>query len=219
METKILYKTIKNPILKVTPNLEVILSMPLDASQKEIKYILEKRKRWITQKLEFFKSKQIPSKLLVSGEDFFYLGKRYRLKIIKDTKTNITLKGKYLQIYLKDTQDYKKKEVMIQKWYQTKARNIFSEILLHYSKMLEIEFKNFSIRTMKARWGSCKIDKAHITLNLELIKKSRKAIEYVILHELAHLKYPYHNQAFYNFLDLYMPDWKKIKMEILENNN
>ena len=219
METKILYKTIKNPILKVTPNLEVILSMPLDASQKEIKYILEKRKRWITQKLEFFKSKQMPSKLLVSGEDFFYLGKRYRLKIIKDTKTKITLNGKYLQIYLNDTKDYKKKEAMIKTWYQTKARYIFFEILAYYSKMLEIDFKTFSIRTMKARWGSCKIDKAHITLNLELIKKSKKAIEYVILHELAHLKYPYHNQAFYNFLDLYMPDWKKIKLEILENNN
>lgn len=216
METKILYKTIKNPILKVMPNLEVILSMPLDASQKEIEYILEKRKKWITQKLDFFKSKQIPSKLLVSGEDFFYLGKRYRLKIIKDVKTKIVLNGKYLQIYINDTKDYKKKEMMIQKWYQNKARNIFSEILLRYSKMLEINFKTFSVRTMKTRWGSCKINKAHITLNLELIKKPKKAIEYVILHELAHLKYPYHNQAFYNFLDLYMPDWKKIKTKVLE---
>lgn len=216
MEIKILYKTIKNPILKVMPNLEVILSMPLDASQKEIEYILEKRKKWITQKLDFFKSKQIPSKLLVSGEDFFYLGKRYRLKIIKDVKTKIVLNGKYLQIHINDTKDYKKKEMMIQKWYQNKARNIFSEILLHYSKMLEIDFKTFSVRTMKTRWGSCKINKAHITLNLELIKKPKKAIEYVILHELAHLKYPYHNQAFYNFLDLYMPDWKKIKTKVLE---
>lgn len=216
METKILYKAIKNPILKVTPKLEVILNMPLDASQQEIEHILEKRKKWINQKLEFFKSKQMPPRLLISGEDFFYLGKRYRLKIIEDTQTQIILNNKYLQIYLRDTKNYKKKETMIKKWYQERARDIFSEILTRYSKMLEIDFNTFSIKTMKTRWGSCKISSRHITLNLELIKKPKKSIEYVILHELAHIKYPYHNQDFYNYLNIHIPDWENARTKLNE---
>ena len=158
----------------------------------------------------------MPPRLLISGEDFFYLGKRYRLKIIKDTQTQIILNNKYLQIYLKDTKNYKKKETMIKKWYQERAKDIFSEILTRYSKMLEIDFNTFSIKTMKTRWGSCKISSRHITLNLELIKKPKKSIEYVILHELAHIKYPYHNQDFYNYLNIHIPDWENARTKLNE---
>lgn len=194
--------------------MEVLLSVPLDATQQEVDYILMKRKKWITQKLDFFKAKQKSKKLLISGEDFFYLGRRYRLKIIRSTQTKIFLKNGYLQIHLKDTENYRAKKLLIQKWYQDQAKNVFTEILLRYCKILGVEFKTFSIRTMKTRWGSCKIDKLHITLNLELIKKSKQAIEYVILHELAHLKFPYHNKDFCNYLDLYMPRWRTIKNEL-----
>ena len=105
---------------------------------------------------------------------------------------------------------------MIKKWYQERAKDIFSEILTRYSKMLEIDFNTFSIKTMKTRWGSCKISSRHITLNLELIKKPKKSIEYVILHELAHIKYPYHNQDFYNYLNIHIPDWENARTKLNE---
>jgi hypothetical protein len=69
---------------------------------------------------------------------------------------------------------------------------------------------------MKTRWGSCNYHKKFINLNLELIKKSRKSIEYVVFHELVHLIHPNHSPKFYNYLTLYMPDWK-LRKEILEN--
>lgn len=214
MEIKIHRKAIKNPLLKVTPSLEVILSVPLDASQQEIDRIITKRVKWIEEKLKFFKIRQKPQKLLISGEDFFYLGRRYRLKIIEDTKTEIALRGKFLHIHLKNTQDYRTKEIMILQWYREKAKIVFAEILSKYSKILRIDFKTYSIRTMKTRWGSCKIDTRHITLNLELIKKPKKSIEYVVLHELAHIKHPHHNQDFYNYLHLYMPNWENVREDL-----
>lgn len=218
MDIKIFYKPIKNPILRVTPNLKVTLSMPLNGTQQEINYILEKRKKWIEKNLQFFKSRQTPPRQLVSGEDFFYLGKRYRLKVIKNSKEYAILKGGYLQVFIKDPNNYRTKQAVIQEWYRQKAKYLFNALLVQYGKILGLHCKSFSIRTMKTRWGSCRIDKAHITLNLELIKKPKLAIEYVVLHELAHLKHPYHNQDFYNFLDLYMPNWKTIKTKLEEFN-
>lgn len=216
MEAKIFYKSIKNPILKVTPNLEVILNVPLDASQKEIDYILAKRKKWIAQKLDFFKARQMPPRLLISGEDFFYLGKRYRLKVIKSTKEQVALKGKFLEIHLANKDDFRKKDLMIKEWYHERAKHQLNEMLLHYTKILKLEIKSFSIRPMKTRWGSCHIKKQHIVFNLELIKKPKRSIEYVVLHELAHLKHPYHNKNFSNFLDLHMPNWKEMKKRLEE---
>lgn len=217
MEIKLQRKAVKNPILRVTPNLEVILSIPPDTSQKEIDHILKKRARWIEEKLNFFKDRQTQIRQLISGEDFFYLGKRYRLKIVEDTKTEVALRGKFLYVHLKNSQDYRSKEFAIHRWYREKAKSVFSEILSDYSKKLGLKFKTYSIRTMKTRWGSCKISSLHITLNLELIKKSKKSIEYVVLHELAHIKYPYHNQDFYNYLYMYMPDWESARAKLNES--
>ncbi len=71
---------------------------------------------------------------------------------------------------------------------------------------------------MKSRWGSCNHTKGYINLNLKLIEKPTICIEYVVFHELAHLIYPNHSQKFYNYLTLYMPDWKvrKLKLEGIE---
>ncbi|ANV97409.1 hypothetical protein BBW65_00615 [Helicobacter enhydrae] len=214
MAIKIHRKPIKNLILRVTPNLEVILSVPLDTCQKEIDRILNKRAKWIEEKLKFFKDRQTPKRLLVSGEDFFYLGKRYRLKIIEDTSNEVALRGKFLYVHLKNTQDYRAKELMIQQWYRERAQNVFATILANYSKRLGLDFQTYSIRTMKTMWGNCKINSRHITLNLELIKKPKRSIEYVVLHELAHIKYPYHNRDFYNYIHLYMPDWENARSKL-----
>ncbi len=67
---------------------------------------------------------------------------------------------------------------------------------------------------MKTRWGSCNTQKGFINLNLELIKKTKICIEYVIFHELVHLIYPNHSKEFYKYLTLYMPDWEERKEKL-----
>ncbi|GAA7266587.1 hypothetical protein HpCK38_19640 [Helicobacter pylori] len=129
----------------------------------------------------------------------------------------VKLRGGYLEVSVREREDYKRKERLIKMWYQTRARQYFREALDKYSTLLGFEkIQTLRIKEMKTRWGSCNPTKAYINLNLALIQKNKRAIEYVVLHELAHLKYPHHNKDFYHFVMLYMPDWRERKLKLLE---
>lgn len=212
---KILYKDVKHANLKVKPTQEVILTVPLDMSEKEIEYILKKRASWITKQLELFSQNQEPTKELVSGESFVYLGKRYRLKVIESQEEKAKLTRGYFEIHVKDKNAYAKKQKLIENWYRAKAQEHFQKIIAKYSPIVKVDIKSVRIRSMKTRWGSCNPKKSYINLNLELIKKPKIAIEYVIFHELAHLLYHNHDRAFYNYLSLHMPDWRERKERLV----
>ena len=84
-----------------------------------------------------------------------------------------------------------------------------------YEGVVKEEVNSIRVITMKTRWGSCNVERKNINLNLELIKKPRYCIEYVILHELAHLKYPNHGKQFWEYMSVHMPNWawRKNKLE------
>lgn len=210
----IIYKDVKNVNLKVKPDGEVILIAPFDMSSKEIEYIIDKRDCWIRNQLELFSKNREPKRELVSGENFIYLGKNYRLKVIEADYEKAQLKRKYFELYLKDKNSYSKKERLINDWYKSKAEVYFKEIVDRYSKIVKVKVNSVKIRCMKTRWGSCNPQKSYINLNLELIKKPKVAIEYVIFHELTHLLHYHHNRDFYNYLTLHMPDWQKRKAKL-----
>ena len=214
-EVKIIKKEVKNITLKVRPNGEAILTAPKTASDEHIKFIIKKRAKWIAQKRAFFASFRTPEKEYVSGEDFKYLGRSYRLKVVQSKEERVKLQRGYLELFVKDKSDLVRKENLVYEWYHEKATLYFFNILQEFNKIVKQDIKSVKIRQMKTRWGSCNPYKSYINLNIELIKKPRVCIEYVVFHELAHLLYPNHSKKFYNYLTLYMPDWQKRK-EILE---
>ena len=212
---KIVRKDVKNITLKVRPNGEAILTTPKAASDEHIKFIIEKRAKWIAQKRAFFASFKTPQKEYVSGEDFRYLGRNYRLKVLQSKEERVKLQRGYLELFVKDKSDIKRKENLVYEWYYEKATLYFFNILQEFNKIVKQDIKSVKIRQMKTRWGSCNPYKSYINLNIELIKKPRACIEYVVFHELVHLLHPDHSKKFYDYLTLYMPDWQKRK-EILE---
>ena len=212
---KIVRKDVKNITLKVRPNGEAILTAPNSASDEHIKFIMQKRAKWIAQKRAFFASFKTPKKEYVSGEDFKYLGRSYRLKVVQSKEERVKLQCGYLELFVKDKSDLERKEKLVYEWYHEKATLYFFNILQEFNKIVKQDIKSVKIRQMKTRWGSCNPYKSYINLNIELIKKPKACIEYVVFHELAHLLYPNHSKKFYDYLTLYMPDWQKRK-EILE---
>jgi len=212
---KVVRKNVKNINLKVKPNGEVILTTPIDCSKRDIDYVLKKRAEWIDKKIAFFDAhRDRTQKEYVSGENFRYLGKNYRLKIIESKEERVKLQRGYLQVFVRDKDNYAKKEKLIKAWQSKMAKIHFQKAIEKYKAFVKQEIKTIRIREMKTRWGSCNPAKGYINLNLRLIEKPTECIEYVVFHELAHLVHPNHSQYFYNFLSLYMPDWKRRKEKL-----
>lgn len=211
-QIQIIKKEVKHTTIKVKPNGEVILTTPLASSDAYISHIINKRNLWIQQKLEFFSHYQHTQKEYVSGEDFKYLGKSYRLKVIESKKEYAKLQRSYLELYIKNKSNKEHKQKIIYDWYYKKALLHFYNLIEKLNKITKQQINNIQICKMKTKWGSCNAETKNITLNIDLIKKPKKCIEYVILHELAHLIHPNHSKEFYNYLTCYMSDWQKRKI-------
>jgi len=159
---KILKKMVKNLTLKVKPNCEVILVAPLIASDSYIEKFLKDKSGWIEEKLNYFKSHQIPKRELVSGEDFYYLGKRYRLKVIESKEEGVKLKKEYCYLFVKGKDNLKRKEKILEEWYRERAKEVFDEVIKKYQRVVKRDINRVTIRKMKTRWGSCSYHKKNI---------------------------------------------------------
>ena len=210
-------KNVKNINLNIRVNGEVVVTAREEVPLDYIMSFVGRKSRWIIKQNKYFKeyaTESIGKKELVSGETIKYLGRQYRLKVQESTDEQVKYFRGYIYLYVKDKTNYKRKEELLNKWFDFKCKETFNEI---YNKVYPILSKynvpraKITIRKMKSRWGSCIAEKESIILNRELIKAPKYCIEYVILHELVHLIYKNHNNEFYDFLYTLMPDWKERK--------
>lgn len=210
-------KKVKNVTLKVKRDGTIHLTVPEAATDDYIERVIDNKQDWIESQLKHFNEnyEKPKEKEMVSGESFRYLGKSYRLKIVQSNKEYVRLYRGYIEIYVKDKNNTNKKKELLKKWYQEKAKKKFAELVHEYEQIVKEEVNNIRVITMQTRWGSCNVESGNINLNLELIKKPRYCIEYVILHELAHLKYPNHSKQFWDYMSVHMPnwEWRKNKLE------
>ncbi len=220
-EIIIKYKKIKNIYIRVKSDLNIYVTAPKRAAKKYIYELIEKRREWIEERKEIVKKKNnfdINRKELISGNEIFYLGRSYMLKVLKCKKENIIPAGRmiYMYVNIKDKEEYKnsdirKKHILLDIWYKKEALKLFDSLIKKYSSIMNLEVNSFTVKKLKSKWGSCDTIKKNITFNLELMKYPISALEYITVHELAHLLEPNHSRKFYNIISLYMPEWKKSK--------
>ena len=212
------YRNRKTLEISVFPDMSVKVVAPAKRSYKEIEAKVRKRAAWIIEKRYFFSlylPKQ-PAKKFVSGESHFYLGKQYRLKVINSTECKVVLKRGVINVYTENRRDSTKIKMFLDQWHRQRAKIKFTERLkLCYAKVKKygVSCPDIQIRKMKKRWGSCSNQRA-IILNTELIKAPSHCIDYVIMHEICHLKHFDHGKAFYKLLVKVMPDWEKRKKRL-----
>lgn len=218
-EIIIKYKRIKNIYIRIKPDLNIHVTAPKRVAKKYIKELIEKRKEWIEERIETMQKKNVHDislKKLEDGNEIFYLGKSYMLKVVKSRRENIILAGRIMYMYVNisnNLNNKRKKQLTLDIWYKKEAIKLFEELIKKYSSLMNLNTDiTFTVKKLKSKWGSCDTAKKHIVLNLELMKYPIHAIEYIILHETAHLIYPNHSKNFYNTVALYMPEWKKAKI-------
>lgn len=213
----------KTLAVRVEPDQTVEVRAPKDASDDAVREKVRKRAQWILEQRSYFDSfvREHAPREYVSGETHRYMGRQYRLKVIQideDESERVKLKGPYFRIYSYQKGNREHVKAQLDEWYRAHAKDKFAERLEEAGKVMRkygVEKPPMRVRRMKKRWGSC-TSRGHILLNLDLIRAPRLCIDYVIAHELCHLKYPNHGTEFYNLLSRVMPDWKEIKGRLRE---
>lgn len=214
----VLYVPRKTMEIAVHPNKMVVVKAPLELSLEEIEGRLRKRAKWVLRQIDYFRQfePRTPARRYVSGETHLYLGRQYRLKIIKSDANQIKLKRGLILIELDANKSPDLAKAQLELWYRSKAWEHFITSLeqcMHHFACRGYDTPELQVRKMRTRWGSLSRN-GKLTLNLSLIQAPRECIEYVITHELCHMEYNDHRPAFYKLLEEFMPDWAKRKKKL-----
>ena len=189
----------KNTYIRVNQDLVITVTTNTFTRDKEIKKVLIENISSIEKMINQAKKK------IESNEGFHYLGKKYDIIYVE-----------YTDISLGEEKVFLNKNLDIDKWYKKQAKTIFKEhldeIYNNYSE--NIPYPDLRIRKMTTRWGVCNTKTKVVTLNLELIKRDLKYLDYVIVHELSHLIEANHSKAFWTLVEKNCKDYKKYRKEM-----
>ena len=204
----------KNLAIQISNDGEIIVKAPYGTPEETIRLALEKHKKWIEKKL--FEINQRDPKFLkrkfINGEGFLYLGNWYRLEIVKNQKEPLILKDFF---YLSDKYKEKAREVFIN-WYKKQAKKVINERVNYYSNLTGLNPKSVKITSAQKRLGSCS-SKGNLNFSWRLVMLPVRVIDYVVVHELAHLEEHNHSKNFWVKVKTIMPDYEKHKNWLKEN--
>ena len=210
-------KDIKNVHLSVYPPFgQVKIAAPNRMDLDTIRIYAISKLSWIRKQQAKIKAqkREAPREYLTK-ESHYYLGKRYLLKVIEHNSTPIVkLKHNTIELYIRpDTKTGKRKEIL-DEWYRAQLKELVPKYISKWEKSMEVKVKEFGIKKMKTKWGTCNIEAQRIWLNLELAKKPIPCLEYIIIHEMTHLLERNHNSRFVALMNSFLPNWKEIKDEL-----
>ena len=227
LEIEVIKKNIKNIHLGVYPPIgRVRLSAPLSSDNEKIRLFIVSKIAWIRKNQRKFKNKERQSpRLYINRESHYFEGQRYLLKLNVDpkNKNSVVLKKTIMQLQLKAEYDTQKRKEILESWLRAKLRSRLIPFIEKWENQLGVKAKECKIKKMKTKWGSCNQEVMRVWFNLELSKVDDYALDYVVMHELAHLKIRNHGKQFIQILNKNMSDWEQRKAQlnetILEFNN
>lgn len=200
--------------IEVHPDQRVVVRAPIDCAEGVITERVRRRASWISKQITHFQrfSPRTPPRQYVSGETHLYLGRQYRLKLISGEAESVKMTRGQLIVTLAGGSDPERVKTLLHRWYLNHARLVFGEVL---GACLPRGYQQprLIVRAMQSRWGSLS-QAGTMTLNANLVRAPRACIEYVVAHELCHLKHRDHNASFFRLLGRVMPDWKKRKQRL-----
>lgn len=192
-------RTTKNTYIRVKEDLTIYVTTNIFVRDKDIAKLLDDNYDSICRMIKKQKVKNS------NNENFNYLGKNYEIIYVD-----------YCDISFGEEKVFLNKKLDIDKWYKKQAKTLFQEHLdmVYNNFSRSIPYPDLKIRKMTTRWGVCNTKLKTVTLNLELIKRDIKYLDYVIAHELSHLIYPNHSSSFWDLVGENCPNYKTIRREM-----
>ena len=212
LEVEVVRKTIKNLHIGVyPPEGRVRVAAPPHITDENVRLAVISKLGWIRRKQANFRAQPRQSQReMVSGESHYFLGRRYRLEVIpRYGRHEVLLKNKTkMLLYVQPGTSTTNKELVLREWYRERLKELLPNLIKKWEPVVGVQVAGWSIKKMKTKWGACNIEKGRIWLNLELVKKPPKCIEYILVHEMTHLLERYHNEHFRALMNKFMPQWQ-----------
>lgn len=217
ISVEVIRKNIKNMHLAVLPpDGRVRVSAPTQLTDEAITMFVRTKLGWIKKQQEKFQQQPRQSeRQYVSGETLYVWGKQYFLQVEYSYKGNaLTLSGDKAILTVRKESSPKQRGSFVNEWYRSLLKQEVAKYLPKWEKTTGLYCDSWQSKYMTTKWGTCNPTSKKIWLNIQLAKKPIECLEYVILHELAHLKVHNHGPEFTAILDQYMPYWRDHKRRL-----
>ena len=219
LSVELVRKPIKNLHIGVYPPAgRVRVAAPPSISEDAVRVAVVTRLGWIKKKQREFEGQaRQPQRLYVSGETHFVFGKPLRLLVQPNSKNRCTIQpdaSDRLTMAVPAGSTTDQKAHWLSAWYRRQLKERAAPRIAKWSERLGVPEPRWGIKLMRTKWGSCNPGKVLVWLNLDLAKKPLPALDYVILHEMAHFVSPRHDDVFVSVLDRNMPGWRQIRADL-----
>lgn len=206
-----------HPAIQITPPATVTVLLPVGFDPNKIEALLHRKARWLLKHLAQAEGAPVSSKAFVSGEGYRFLGREYRLNVILkkiSTLATVDMVGEELIITIRESspqgRQYPGVRSSLVSWYRHQAGNILRERVDKFSAIVGAKASNMRLTELKTRWGYCRSD-GLIAFNWRIIQAPLPVIDYIIVHELVHLRHPHHRKDFWNAVRVIIPDYESHK--------
>lgn len=211
IEILIRRKPIKNLYLRIEQEtLQAVISAPLRMPAADIERFVLSKASWLQQKLDFLaKRRLVFAAQETAGESLWLWGKKYAVRFVPGREKIVIAENEVIFSGNIEENSTEKLTKCIDKLYRQQLAQQIEKFAVFWQKRLQFTAIGWRIRKMKTRWGTCNTFSRMITINYNLVRLPVECLEYIIVHELAHLYEPSHNSRFKNFLTQNFPDWKQ----------
>jgi predicted metal-dependent hydrolase len=190
------------------------VSVPLRASEKWLHSVLQDKARWVVEKLDGWQTHKLAVPNWQDGETIDYLGDLLVLRVVQSLfAAPPARRGGELLVFVANEGDANKIERAVTLWYQREALQLFEQRVAHYAPLLNVVPHAVKLSGAKTQWGSCTAQ-GSVRLNVQLIKLPPRLIDYVAVHELAHLREMNHSAAFWRVVESVCPDYARLRGEL-----
>jgi len=212
LAVQIVRKHIKNLHLGVyPPNGRVRVAAPLALSDDAVRLAVISRLGWIKRQRAKYEGQPRQSKReMVTGESHYFLGQRYRLRVVNhDGAPLVAVRNKsIIELHVRQKTTVEQRERLLQRWYRQQLKALIPPLLEKWQTSLGVQVEDWGIKKMKTKWGSCNIGPRRVWFNLELAKKPVQCLEYLVVHELTHLLERHHSDRFVALMEQHLPTWR-----------
>ena len=190
------------------------VNMPMRASEKWLHSVLQEKADWVVKKLDSWQTKQPAPTQWLDGQSISFLGQPLTLRVAASLfATPPQLCGTQLFVHVTDSKNQEVIEQVVTQWYQHEAMILFTERVAHYAPLMNVAPRTVKLSAARTQWGSCTVN-GSVRLNWQLIKMPLRLVDYVIVHELAHLVEMNHSAAFWKVVETVCPDYLKRRGEL-----